>query len=81
MVPIWKQTMLTPQEYSEYANLSIKIIYDYCSKKKLPCIKTAKGYKIHREEADRKLAEMAMSFEGHLTERKESITVGRRRIK
>ncbi len=64
-IPLWKQTMLNPMEYSEYANMSIRIIYEYCNKKIIPCIKTNKGFKIHRIEADKKLAEMALNHVGH----------------
>ena len=65
-IPIWKQTMLTPDEYAKYANLSIKIIYDYCHKRKIPCMKTGRGeFKIHRVSADEALRDMAMTYEGH----------------
>lgn len=75
-IPIWKQTMLSPTEFSLYANLSLPIVYDLCNKKRLPCIRTAKGFKIHREEADKKLAQMALDHEGHIERhRAEEITI------
>lgn len=65
-IPLWKQTMLTPVEYSQYSNLSLPIVYTYCNNGKLPSIKIGNHIKIHREEADKKLAEMALNHEGHI---------------
>ena len=64
-IPIWKKTMLSPTEYSTYSNLSVKLIYDYCHKRRIPCLRTGRGdFKIHRESADEALMNMALSHEG-----------------
>lgn len=65
-IPVWRKTMLSPVEYSQYANLSIKIVYDLCHKRRIPCLKTGKGdFKIHRVSADEALRDMAITYEGH----------------
>lgn len=65
-IPLWHMVMLTPQEYSKYANISRDLVYKLCNSMTLPCIKNDRGQiRIHRVEADKKLAEMANEFEGH----------------
>ena len=65
-IPLWHMVMLTPQEYCAYANISRDLVYKLCNNKTLPCIKNERGQiRIHREEADKKLAEMAINHEGH----------------
>ncbi len=78
-IPVWKKTMLSPIEYSTYSNLSVKLIYEYCHKRRIPCLRTGRGdFKIHRQSADEALREMALSHEGY--EQGES-TKGKKRRK
>lgn len=65
-IPLWRMVMLTPQEYSKYANISRDLVYKLCNSMTLPCIKNERGQiRIHRAEADKKLAQMALDHEGH----------------
>lgn len=78
-IPLWKKTTLSPKEYSDYSGLSDKTVYMMCQKKQLPCFMIGDCFKIHRAEADKKLAQLALTYEGHNLKETEEINVRRSR--